>query len=154
MAYRKLLIALLASLCITACHQRKITSENHSDDKEIVGLSRGSCKGTCPVYHITIMESGRMVYNGIKNVETTGNKTIKLPEEAYKELIKSFEVSNFDELEDNYTSNIRDLPKMVISYGDKEITYHKGKAPKILIELASRVDELAFQNLESSTDHH
>lgn len=122
-----------------------MSTKANSTDRTVISLSRGSCKGRCPVYSIIITENKEVVYQGVKNTTVTGNKSIQLTKSQYKELIQSFKDSGFEKLKENYLSGTRDLPKMEISYMNKTVIYHKKNAPEILIELAKKVDALCIK---------
>ena len=54
---------------------------------KFVGISGGSCSGSCPVYELYVFEDGRVVFSGRKDTAKTGLWNKKVAPEAYAELL-------------------------------------------------------------------
>ena len=54
---------------------------------KFVGISSGSCNGTCPVYELYVFSDGRVVYSGRKDVSRMGVFRKQVAPEVYAELL-------------------------------------------------------------------
>ena len=54
---------------------------------KFVGISSGSCNGSCPVYELYVFEDGRVVYSGRKDTSRLGVFEKKLAPGVYTELL-------------------------------------------------------------------
>lgn len=96
-----------------------------------------------------LFKSGKITFEGIKNVDKIGKFSKKITGRSVKKIITQFEKANFDNFSNDYTGFISDLPTTYISFN------HNGKtktirdyfeAPKELKEL-----ELILENIANST---
>jgi hypothetical protein len=54
---------------------------------KFIGISGGSCNGTCPVYELYLFDDGRVVFSGRKDVKKTGVWEKQVSPETYGELL-------------------------------------------------------------------
>ena len=54
---------------------------------KFIGISGGSCNGTCPVYELYVFDDGRVVYSGRKDTSRLGVFRKKVAPEVYAELL-------------------------------------------------------------------
>ena len=54
---------------------------------KFVGISSGSCSGSCAVYELYVFENGRVVYSGRKDVGRVGVHEKQVAPEVYAELL-------------------------------------------------------------------
>lgn len=54
---------------------------------KFIGVSGGTCNGTCPVYELYLFEDGRVVFNGRKDTSKVGVWNKKVEPEVYAELL-------------------------------------------------------------------
>jgi hypothetical protein len=54
---------------------------------KFVGISSGSCSGSCAVYELYVFENGRVVYSGRKDVGRMGVHEKQVAPEVYAELL-------------------------------------------------------------------
>ena len=54
---------------------------------KFVGISGGSCNGSCPIYELYVFEDGRVVFSGRKDTAKTGIWKKQVAPEAYAELL-------------------------------------------------------------------
>ena len=104
---------------------------NVSDDFMIT-LSRKECKGTCPVYDLTIDADGTVVFEGKRNTKTIGKATGKISAAEIDQLVKEFEK---------------------IGYFDLLAVYKPGLCPAYLTDLAT-VDTSIRQNGKTKSISH
>jgi hypothetical protein len=54
---------------------------------KFVGISSGSCSGTCPQYELYVFDDGRVVFSGRKDTARTGIWKKQVSPDAYAELV-------------------------------------------------------------------
>jgi len=54
---------------------------------KFIGISGGSCNGTCPVYELYVFEDGRVVFSGRKGTAKAGVWNRKVEPSVYAELL-------------------------------------------------------------------
>jgi len=116
----------------------------------VIGLERGPCYGTCPVYGVTIYGDGTVRYNGANHVRVKGSQTAVIAPERVKALIDEIERSGFFNLRDDYIEvSVTDAPSAVlyaaVNGKKKQVRHYLGdfKAPAVLEAIESRIDETA-----------
>ena len=98
-----------------------------------------------------IFKSGKVIYEGTKNVEKTGNFTKTIDVKTIDSLINEFENAAFCNFENEYTSRKRDLPTTYVGYrcNDSIKTVRDyDLAPKEL-----KVLEKLLENIAKSNDY-
>ena len=55
--------------------------------EKFIGVSGGTCSGTCPVYELYLFEDGRVVFNGRKETSKVGVWKKQVDPEVYAELL-------------------------------------------------------------------
>jgi len=108
-------------------------------------LYKGGCYGSCPVYHLNIYNNRYVELIGKQNLDKIGTHARHLDKATYKELISAFNEAKFMSLEDNYPSDIPDLPLITISYNSgnhqKTIT-GKMERPEEIHKLQFRLEQI------------
>lgn len=143
----RLLISLTV-LCLISCNtQNNISTKT---DDIIFTIRKTGCKGICPIYYMAIYESGKVVYEGDKNVLKIGSYKKTIDSKQLKHLIKKFNKANYFHFEDEYTSPKTDLPTTYTSFNKKgntkKIRNYSG-APKKLNELEILLNNIAHNEL-------
>jgi len=141
-------LLLLAALAV-ACSAQK------TPDDVVITLERTTCLGTCPAYKLTIRGDGSVVYEGHKFVRVEGIRQRQVDKTAIATLLQAFADADYFGLENGYAeiknpdgtvSIVTDLPTTYTSLTllgrHKKITDYVG-APKQLIELENKIDEIA-----------
>jgi len=111
-----------------------------------IQMDKNPCFGSCPYYTLTIYEGGVVSFEGKRDVEKLGLYTKKLSNKEYKGIKHAFEGSNFFELNDNYPSDLPDLPKTAISYhknGKSKTVTGDIARPQIVLSLDSLLSQVA-----------
>ena len=114
------------SLAITAPNRYQPLPEEADLSLATVSLIRSSCFGTCPDYWVTVRGDGQVRYCGVSNVLTLGRQSGTIPVKDAIALIRHFETSDFLSLNDEYESNVTDMPTyiLVLRAGDVEKYVH------------------------------
>jgi Domain of unknown function (DUF6438) len=68
-------------------------------DSPWIMLTRTECFGTCPVFELSVLPDGRVIYNGKRFVMRDGVQQASLPEAMVDELRRALEVSHFAALD-------------------------------------------------------
>ncbi|MCS7074347.1 MAG: DUF6438 domain-containing protein [Bacteroidia bacterium] len=144
-------IGFLSFLLLLGCKTSKSTQGGETNKKPVVlGLERTGCKGTCPIYKMTILEDGTVNYNGKMFVKNVGNFTKKIKLSDLRELKKQAEEAGFFKLEDRYEDKgIADLPSFLITYSNgkqtKTILCHRNY-PESLGKLAAAIEKVVGED--------
>lgn len=132
---------------ITAAYAQESTSV--SDEDVAITLERTPCFGGCPVYSISILNDGTVVYQGIRFVEVTGEQRGEIDPETVAQMVEAFADAGYFDWEEAYdTMTISDLPSVITSVtrdGETHrITRYTGdsSAPVALSFLEQWIDEM------------
>ena len=117
--------------------------------KIVIILKRAGCLGHCPIYDLTVLGSGKVIFDGQGFVDKKGIQTKEISKEKVMELVSEFEKINFFSLNDKYSkSDITDLPGAITTFTingkTKTINHYHGdqSAPKELSALENKIDEV------------
>jgi hypothetical protein len=115
----------------------------------MVTFERTACYGRCPIYRVTVLRDGTVLWEGERFVKTTGKATAKVPPSAMSELAKAFARADFFALHDKYESyDVTDNPSAIVSFDDgkrkKTIRHYHGdsSSPKELYQLEDEIDRI------------
>ncbi len=127
----KNIILLLSIMCSLSCTslQKEQTSDNA---KAVISYESKGCFGRCPQEKLTIYDNRVIVYSGVKKVDHIGTFSQTISKKEYVRLLELFSEAAFDNLEDQYLSNLRDIAKFEITKDKKSIEYHERNAPAAL----------------------
>jgi len=143
------LVSLLAILLLatTAVNAQETAA------KPAITLERTACFGTCPVYTISILEDGTVLYNGENFVEVTGEQTSEIPPEMVAMMVEAFADAGYFEWDEAYdTQTVSDLPTVITSVTRSDEThrivrYLGDTAPIALPYLELWIDEMTNSSL-------
>lgn len=140
-----LLIALAATTFILSCKTTQEVPEDLTTLTEEIKMQKNPCFGKCPVYTLTIHKGGIATFDGRKFVEKYGIYTKVLSKKEYKKIKKAFNAANFWTLDDDYPSNISDLPKTRLSFtkdGKTKTVVGDIRRPKVVKDLDKMMAEI------------
>lgn len=116
----------------------------------VITLERGMCFGTCPVYTVSLYDTGKVVFEGKLHVKYKGTQTAAIERAKVKALAAELERAGFFSFQDSYTHRrVTDMPTVVttVRMGRrvKRIQHYLGdaNAPKMLRVLERRIDAVA-----------
>jgi len=147
---KKLISLLFLVFILQACSTIKLEKDPDKVAPTIV-YSKGSCFGKCPIFTLTIYNSGLAKFNGRRYTGMDGKHEMQLDKKKYVELVKKFRENRFWRFDDTYNMDLVDAPTITISFSDKgknKTVKGKGGFPDKLKELTSALDELV-KNKES-----
>lgn len=121
----------------------------HFDETVFIELKKDPCFGVCPVYSFKIEGKGIASFTGMRNVEKEGEWSRQLSPDETNAIFSAFQQSKFSEFQDEYTSQVTDLPTTWITYHDgattKTIKDYYG-SPAALKDLEKMVETLAEED--------
>ena len=112
---------------------------------ELASIKRTACYGKCPIYRLTILDNGQVIYEGKQFVEKIGTYSGLLTGEDVANVLKMSEETNYFELEDAYDVPIADFPTCVTSVtkdGKTKRVMNKQGAPASLKKFETYLDSL------------
>ncbi len=119
--------------------------EAEIQDREFLMLKKGPCFGKCPVYTMSIYNSGLVEFHGKSNTQNLGKFSKQLSPALLDELLLSCNDADILSMQDMYTSQIADLPLITIKYTTDDSTKTvKGKEdrPVKLIALQKKLEDI------------
>lgn len=115
-----------------------------------LSLIRTSCFGPCPEYGLEIRGDGTVTYCGVLFVKEKGSRSGKITRKKMRQLLDSFEATNFFHLNEAYVASMTDLPTHLVSISydgrTKSVFDYGGGSvglPEAVTELENEIDELA-----------
>ena len=142
-------LLLMLALASGQCESRKnmpATADQPATAAKLVALQTFPCRGYCPVYTLTVYQSGLMEYNGDKFVEKTGPASTKLTAEELAQLRQEVSKTNLWQYPDDIQSQIMDAPFATLSTwsGEKSKSVRGSiDRPKPLLELEKLIKNIA-----------
>ncbi|MCC6385263.1 MAG: DUF6438 domain-containing protein [Bacteroidia bacterium] len=115
---RRFLPAMVVLSFTLTCKSTKPSSDqtgpNHTDSVLLASIERTPCFGICPVYKISIYQSGYVIMHGIRHVKNTGWFSTRLTTEDVKSIKDYINQHNVYEFKDNYTEpRVADFPSAI-----------------------------------------
>ena len=149
-------ILIIFIITLFSCKQNKDVStpkiENAVEKTSLkealfIKMERTPCMGNCPIYSISIFNTGNVIYSGRNFVEKKGKYRTQLTSEQLKSLKSKIEEIDLFNLQDQYGKEIVDLPSCVLLVylnGKKKKISDKYKAPKKLKEFEKLIDTMVI----------
>lgn len=135
---------LLITISAFACKTPKAVADLTENDIEFT-FYRSGCFGKCPIYNLTVYNSGYAVLEKTRFMKDLGKFSRTLKKDELSSLKKAFKNSKFSSYKAEYESNIPDLPSITIGYAENGILKKvKGKdeRPAKLMELQGKLEKL------------
>jgi hypothetical protein len=90
-------------------------------------LERTACYGTCPIYTVTILEDGTVIYEGENFVSVTGVQTSEIAPDTVASMIEAFEDAGYFDWDEAYnTQTVSDLSTVITSVTRKSASEKGG----------------------------
>jgi len=145
MKFHLLVLILFISSCFNFTKQKELQSP-----EKIISLEKTACFGRCPVFKIIIYNNGECLYNGIKFVKKSGEYNLKINEREVDEILSQAKEIGFDNLKNEYSERITDLPTTYIMINNKKIKDYYG-APTELKDLEKLIEKIILDKLKISS---
>lgn len=136
------LLLSICSLAIFACKSNQVAVAEDFNLK----MDKGACFGSCPVYSLEIDHQGNAIYDGKRFTEKSGMYKYKLTKDQFKQVTDQLELMNFFALQDNFKSDVADLPTVTIAHthrGLKKSISGKDTRPKRVLDLQKILEDIA-----------
>jgi len=142
MKFHLLVLILFFSSCFNFTKQKELQSP-----KKIISLEKTACFGRCPVFNIVIYNNGECLYNGMKFVKKSGEYNLKINKQEINKILSQAKKIGFDNLQNEYSERITDLPTTYIMINNKKIKDYYG-APSELKGLEKLIEEIILDKLK------
>lgn len=117
------------------------------DQKDYVELSRSSCFGRCPDYRVRIYRTGRVEWEGRRNVEKIGESENQAEMTATAAIFTQTQSSEFWAACDSYRRRVTDNPTYIVTTNiggeTKSIADYTQGGPNWVRGLMQKIDEAA-----------
>ena len=133
---------LFFSSCFNLTKQKELQSP-----KIIISLEKTACFGRCPAFKIIIYNNGEALYNGLKFVKKVGEHDLKVSKREIDKILSKAKKIGFNNLKNEYTERITDLPTTYIMINNKKIKDYYG-APSKLKDLEKMIEKIILEKLK------
>ncbi len=133
-----------------SCNTVKMEKNKEKESPTIV-YSKGPCFGQCPIFTLTIYNTGLVKFHGRKFTDMDGKYQKQLKNEEYVSIVKAFRKNRFWRFDDAYNMDLVDAATTTISFSDENKSKTvKGKTnfPIKFEELRTMLDTL-IQNKDN-----
>ena len=137
-----LVFILFFSSCFNLTKQKELQSP-----KIIISLEKTACFGRCPVFKIIIYSNGEALYNGQKFVKKVGEYDLKVSKREIDKILSKAKKIGFNNLKNEYSERITDLPTTYIMINNKKIKDYYG-APSKLKDLEKMIENIVLEKLK------
>jgi hypothetical protein len=140
----KYYILLFCGLFFFSCKTTKDISQLTEEDVKVY-IKRGACFGKCPIYSMKVYDGGYTVLDANKFGKRQGKYSKTLKKKEYKALVKAFNNANVYQFDDEYPSDIPDLPSILITYkgeSGKKSIIGKDNRPAEVMELQYMLEKI------------
>ena len=128
--------------CFNLTKQKELQSP-----KIIISLEKTACFGRCPVFKIIIYNNGEALYNGLKFVKKVGEHDLKVSKREIDKILSKAKKIGFNNLKNEYSERITDLPTTYIMINNKKIKDYYG-APSKLKDLEKMIENIVLEKLK------
>lgn len=140
-----LLVALLATVGLTACKSKKVGSTDGVPADFSLKVVHTGCRGFCPAYSMEVDAKGAAKYVGTRAVDMLGNYTKTLGAATVAEMAKAVTDAHFWDFDEVYGGEIADAPDItttVTMNGKTKQVKDIRNAPQALKDLEAKLEEL------------
>ncbi len=100
-------------LMISSCTTSKKTASG--PELFLYSMHQGPCFGFCPVYDLFVYESGKVVWDARRFNKTNGKFEKQLSDAELKTIKEAFKKANLFKMQDEYPTEVADLPTITLS---------------------------------------
>lgn len=145
------MILSLVLLALFGCKTKQVESQSDTDpngmiksDTCIITFEKTPCFGHCPIFKLSIYESGYAVFRGVKNTEPIGYFQGQVTAAQIKRIEQIAHKIGFYEMEDVYDGQVTDLPSTIymINISKKKDVLNRYQGPPELKQLGDALDSI------------
>jgi len=114
-----------------------------------IGLERGGCYGTCPIYTLVLKSDGTFTYKGVQFVEKLGVFSGTIPVYRFNQLAQFLKDSGYMNLQDGYGEIGDDRETVyttVVMNGKRKIVMNHGSGGPSTLWAVEQLIDLALAN--------
>ena len=126
----KYVYTILVAILFIGCSSTKYVKED-----ALLYYGKTPCLGKCPVFDMYVFDDGKVLYEGLKNVDLLGIHEFNLTAEEVKNIKQELEEINFSSEE----RLRRDLPNTVLKYKGKKLSTQSNEQVKELTVLLDKI---------------
>ncbi len=141
---QKLKQILLLSLVVISCKSIQNKPVAERSESILFEMHRGGCYGTCPIYNLSLYNSGLVKYRGIRFTKNEGLYEWRITKEDF-ETIEALVVEKFN-TSATHNLGIQDLPQTTLTINNKYQIKFKGSCPKAYREDLKQIESLLMKN--------
>lgn len=104
-----------------------------------IEVSKGACKGRCPVYQVVIFEGGRIQFIGEANTTKLGRSEVKISRSDFNALASAYQKIKYP-AQEAFDEHRYDLP--IITINDQEHTLSFKRFQSVDVTLSHFVEQL------------
>ncbi len=159
---RILFISLVSlTLILISCQKKNVPAKEEfplyeTPEKPIAicKLKRGGCFGKCPIYDVSFMSNGTVIYKGMNHVPKTGEFTAQATIAQINSIIRKANELKVWDMNDYYPDEFReiqDAPVTTVELKVKDqvkVVKEKMRTPKELKEFHKFIDDLTNELFE------
>ncbi len=141
-------LLLVFSISLLSCkQQQKVVGQNMPDKDAVLlfSLKTTPCFGECPVFDVKLFSDSTLVFEGEQFTKLEGSHEARLNERQYDAFTNLVKQADWKALNDEYVSNMTDLPSAQFYYnnsGNPREIYKYGMEPRSLTVMGEAI--LAF----------
>jgi len=128
-------------LCLVSCASQK----SMIGDNFLVGLQKGACFGSCPVYTLEIDKTGMAQFDGQRFTDKIGKHQLLLDKAQLQKIANAFNTAALESFKSEYKSNSSDLPEINLSFkntGIDKTIIGKDNRPEEVLALQTMLEEI------------
>ena len=158
---KNLIIILFSAFALIACKIKKkvvettpTTEFTYKPTDLVASIERTMCFGKCPAYKMEIYGDGKIVYEGLRDVENIGKYTAKTTTDKINELLAKAKEIGYMDFNDSYENKaVTDLPStttVILLNGVSKQIYTRYDTPEKLRNFQKFFEDL-FKDVEYTT---
>ena len=117
-----------------------------------IQLQRGPCLGVCPEYSLIIYGNGTVLYEGLANVNTSGDQRSVISQDQVRQLLAAFKTIDYFALNETEIESqiVYDAPvcttTLLVNENTKTIRHYESAEPASLTWLEELIDATVNSN--------
>jgi hypothetical protein len=144
----QIIIPLVVAMSFLSCKTQKDTTEVERNSTSFyLGFNKTPCHGTCPIYQMTLNDSGALTLNAKRFMTIQGLYVSQIEVTELDSIKAAILRVDWSDLQQEYMTGYADLPstEMIFSNTPGDTTFVRWesvKAPTELLELGAKLEEI------------
>gem|GEM_PF-1551523 len=141
---QKLKQILLLALVVISCKSIQNKPVAEKSESIIFEMHRGGCYGTCPIYNLSLYNSGLVKYRGIRFTKNEGLYEWRIENKDFQ-IIKKLLLEKFKR-SSTHNLAVQDLPQTTLTVKNKHQIKFKGACPNAFREELKTIEDILMKN--------